>query len=145
MSVKGIVVLSLFRLSQPAWAHGTAIEYRPTTGFEVLARYDDGTPMAEAQVAVFAPDNPREPHSRALTDAQGRFWFYPPTPGNWEVQVRQAGHGSVVTIAVGDVGATTAPVVSSAYSPLQVALMMAAVVWGCVGTALYFRRRDAST
>ncbi|NJK72816.1 MAG: hypothetical protein HC926_06185 [Synechococcaceae cyanobacterium SM2_3_60] len=49
----------------------------------------------------------------------------------------------MVTIAVG--AGETAPVVSSAYSPLQVAVMMAAVVWGCVGTALYFRRRDAST
>ncbi|NJK72817.1 MAG: hypothetical protein HC926_06190 [Synechococcaceae cyanobacterium SM2_3_60] len=70
-------MLSLFRFSRPAWAHGTVIEYRPAAGFEVVARYDDGTPMAEAQVAVFAPDNLREPHSRALTDAEGRFGFIP--------------------------------------------------------------------
>ncbi len=66
------------------------------------------------------------------------------------MQVRQAGHGTVATIAVSDQAvspenAVAAPVISTAYSPLQVVVMIAAVVWGCVGTALYFRRRDAST
>lgn len=138
-------------------AHGVAIEYQATQAYEVKAAYDTGEPMANAQVAVFSSDDPATPWLTGTTDAEGQFVFSPSAPGNWEVQVRQAGHGDVLVIPVEDgASTTTAPATNAAendaenssvatraidnYTPLQKGLMMGAVIWGCVGTALFFAR-----
>ncbi|MFH7241907.1 MAG: carboxypeptidase regulatory-like domain-containing protein [Spirulina sp.] len=157
----------------PAFAHGAKIEYQPINGIEIQARYDSGEPMSAAQVNVYAPDNPSEPWQTGTTDSEGRFVFTPDPsrPGNWEVMVRQAGHGDVLAIPVegnpvaadavtgdsatgtpegttgnagvpGDTnpsaGRANAGEPRTAGVPLWVS--MAAVVWGFVGTALFFAR-----
>lgn len=152
-----------------ALAHGVAIEYQPTQAYRIQAAYDTGAPMVNAQVAIYAPDDPAKPWLTGTTDGQGQFMFSPSTPGNWEVQVRQAGHGDILVIPVSDSQAGAAgdtatdaaedaakdsakdaaedmrgtnAVTSSlnSYTPLQKGLMMGAVVWGCVGTALFFAK-----
>jgi len=147
-----------------AMAHGVAIEYQPTQAYEINAAYDTGEPMVDAQVAVFAPDDPATPWMTGTTNAEGQFVFSPSAPGNWEVQVRQAGHGDVLVIPVVDVAtaspdpgsdqpgsqdlnASTAEAAASNtttatrdYSPLQTSLMVGSVLWGCIGTALFFSR-----
>ncbi len=154
----------------PALAHGAKIDYQPINGIEIQARYDSGEPMSAAQVNVYAPDNPSEPWQTGTTDAEGRFVFTPDPsrPGNWEVMVRQAGHGDVLAIPVGEpssavdsgsgfsaaagttgsagvpgdtnpsAGRANAGEPRTAGVPLWVS--MAAVVWGFVGTALFFAR-----
>lgn len=162
----------------PALAHGAKIEYQPINGIEIQARYDSGEPMRAAQVNIYAPDNPSEPWQTGVTDDEGRFVFTPDPsrPGNWEVMVRQAGHGDVLAIPVagnpaavdsatspdsadsatpqalgtadvseepGDsaappAGLSTPGTARTAGVPLWVS--MAAVVWGFVGTALFFAR-----
>lgn len=161
----------------PVFAHGAKLEYQPINGIEIQARYDSGEPMRAAQVNVYAPDNPSEPWQTGTTDAEGRFVFTPDPsrPGNWEVMVRQAGHGDVVAIPVGEASAaanssatgdsatsgssstegttenagepgdTNRPaVLANADSPrtagLPLWVSMAAMVWGFVGTALFFAR-----
>ncbi|MEB3359866.1 MAG: carboxypeptidase-like regulatory domain-containing protein [Synechococcales bacterium] len=146
-----------------AIAHGTQIEYRTTQALEIQASYDTGKPMADAQVVVYAPDNPAEPWLTGTTDEQGRFVFTPDPsmPGQWDVQVRQAGHGDIVSIplgepvaeatgaAAGEEVAAAEPVAmvsdsvsgSTALDPLQKAVMAGAVIWGFVGTALFFSAR----
>lgn len=161
-------LLCLLGWQTRATAHGVAIEYQPTQAYEINAAYDTGEPMVDAQVVVFAPDDPATPWLTGTTDATGQFLFSPSTPGNWEVQVRQAGHGDVLVIPVAEVaaaspasssndpnsaspnstspdsiGSTTFPSATSTteeYSPLQKSLMIGAVLWGCVGTALFFAR-----
>ncbi|MGF1568889.1 MAG: carboxypeptidase-like regulatory domain-containing protein [Nodosilinea sp.] len=131
-----------------AQAHGVAIDYQVAQGIALEARYDSGEPMQEAQVIVYAPDNPAEPWLRGTTDAEGRFWFSPDSslPGNWEVAVRQAGHGEILTIPVGGDAAAggVLPVGVASQGgelpPVQQGLTMAAVIWGFVGTALFFAR-----
>ncbi|NJN85435.1 MAG: carboxypeptidase regulatory-like domain-containing protein [Leptolyngbyaceae cyanobacterium SL_7_1] len=140
-----IISLSLLSLvgageGHRAWAHGVQIEYQATQAYEIQAAYDTGTPMADAQVAVYSPDEPSEPWLTGTTDAQGRFVFSPTTPGNWEVQIRQAGHGDILVIPVGDGGAGSASGSSNSYTPLQTGLMIGSVLWGCIGTALFFSR-----
>jgi nickel transport protein len=54
--------------------------------------------------------------------------------------VRQAGHGDMVHIPIGEGMATTG---GTGYTPLQIVLMGACVAWGFVGTALFFSRRQA--
>ncbi len=123
-------------------AHGAKIAYSLDTVVTIQAAYDSGEPMAEAQVVVYAPNDPATPWLTGVADENGRFTFTPdPTlPGTWDVQVRQAGHGDIVHILVGGGGGAAS---SGGFSTAQIVLMSASVVWGLVGTALYFSRRPA--
>jgi len=124
-----------------AYAHGVNIEYTSDVEIEVVAEYDSGEPMAGAQVAVYAPDDPTTPWLTGVCDDQGRFSFTPDTsrPGTWDVQVRLAGHGGMIHIPIGEDTASTGGI--GGYTNLQIGLMAACVVWGSVGTTLYFSRR----
>ncbi len=139
-AVIGVLVLSLL-LPAEALAHGVNIQYTSDIEITIVARYDTGTPMAGAQVTVYAPDDPTTPWLTGACDDKGRFSFTPDTsrPGIWDVQVRLAGHGGMVHIPVGEGTATSGGI--GGYSYLQVALMAACVIWGSIGTAFYFRRR----
>lgn len=123
-----------------AFAHGASIGLTEARGMVVEARYDTGDAMSRAQVAVFAPDDPAAPWLTGVTDEQGRFSFVPDgPPGQWAVQVRQAGHGAMGHFLWGADGATSAPA-APATTTLQRLVMIGCVLWGCIGTALYFRR-----
>ncbi len=126
-----------------ALAHGAKIEYTVNMAIELVATYDNGEPMAGAQVVVYAPDDPSTPWLTGVCDDDGRFTFIPDTsrPGTWVVQVRQAGHGDMVHIPVGQDMVATSGV--GGFGVLQIVLMSACVIWGFVGTALYFSRRRA--
>lgn len=118
------------------------------TGVEAVqihARYDTGEPMAGAQVVIFSPDNPGEPWMIGATDSAGRFVFVPDErQGRWAIQARQAGHGAINYFALEDQGAVgtalTATQPSGGTTLLQRLLMIGSVAWGCIGTALYFKR-----
>jgi len=129
-------------LSLPAYAHGAKIEYTVGMTVEIFAAYDSGEPMAGAQVTVYAPDDPSTPWLTGVCDDEGRFSFTPDTArtGTWDIQVRQAGHGDIVHIPIGTASAGTG---GGGNTPLQIVLMAVCVVWGSIGTALYFSRRKA--
>lgn len=146
-------ILAAVLLVSRVAAHGATITTtsQQATVVSLVATYDSGEPMANAAVTVYAPDDPATPWATATTDAAGQYVFVPDPqrPGTWEVTVRQAGHGSTAYVAVaGDTG--DAPVVAAStsdaggYSPVQIVVMSAAVVWGFVGTALYFLRRPSA-
>jgi len=137
-----VTVALLMALPLPAYAHGAKIEYTIGMTVEIVATYDSGEPMAEAQVTVYAPDDPSTPWMTGVCDDEGRFSFTPDTTitGTWDVQVRQAGHGDIVHIPI---GADSTSDGSGGYTPLQIALMAVCVIWGSIGTALYFSRRRA--
>lgn len=146
-----------------ARAHGAKLDHQTVQAIEAIARYDSGEPMAGASVTVYGPEDPQNPWSTGTTDGEGRFWFRPDRPGTWELKVRQAGHGALVAIAVEEsaltptgsvspgvtpaaapaapLGATLSPP-SGAPSPLSRWITIAAVTWGCIGTALFFSRRS---
>jgi nickel transport protein len=149
-------------MATPVFAHGAKLEYQPINGIEIQARYDSGEPMKAAQVNIYAPDNPNEPWQTGTTDDDGRFVFTPDPsrPGNWEVMVRQAGHGDILVVPVAE-GSTAAnpgeasgesgsggegapAVLANAGEPRTAGVprwvSMAAMVWGFVGTALFFAR-----
>lgn len=129
-------------LPAQAYAHGAKIEYTVAMTVEIIAAYDSGEPMAGAQVTVYAPDDPSTPWLTAVCDDEGRFSFTPDTnkPGTWDIQVRQAGHGDIVHIPLG-AGSTGNG--GGGNTLLQIVLMAICVIWGCIGTALYFLRRRA--
>ncbi|MBE9175900.1 carboxypeptidase regulatory-like domain-containing protein [Synechocystis salina LEGE 06155] len=152
----------------PALAHGVKVEHHSVTAIAVAAQYDSGEPMAEAQVLVYAPDNPSQPWLTGVTDKEGKFTFTPAgdRPGNWEVAVRQGGHGAMVTIPwqtgtanggtvnkdseQSDSDKTTPEITvasvpnDTALSPMQRGITIGAVIWGFVGTALFFSSKSQS-
>jgi nickel transport protein len=87
--------------------------------------------------------DPSTPWLTGTCDEEGRFSFTPDPskPGTWDVQVRHAGHGDMVHIVIGKEGVTAQG--DSGFNPLQIVLMGICVVWGFVGTALFFSRRSA--
>lgn len=136
-----LAALGLLSMPAIALAHGTQIQARMTSAVEIQATYDNQAPMAGAQVQVFSPSDPQTPVMTGSTDEEGKFRFTPDQDGNWEVAVRQAGHGSIAVIPVsldGTIADNLAP--SPGLTGLQRGIVAGAVTWGCVGTALYFRR-----
>jgi nickel transport protein len=133
-----IVVGVLLAGAATAVAHGARVTYILETVVQIQAAYDSGDPMAEAQVVVYAPNDPATPWLTGVADENGRFTFTPDPnlPGIWDVQVRQAGHGDIIHIPVGGGAASAA-----GFTTAQIVLMSASVAWGLVGTALYFSRR----
>jgi nickel transport protein len=137
-----ITLALLLVLTVPAYAHGAKIEYTIGITVEIIAAYDTGEPMAGAQVTIYAPDNPSKSWLTGVCDDEGHFSFTPDTTktGIWDIQVRQAGHGDIVHIPIGTESTGNS---GSGTTSLQIALMAVCVVWGCIGTALYFSRRRA--
>lgn len=135
--------MASFCLTSTAYAHGAKIEYKIATSIEIVAKYDSGEPMAEAQVSIYAPDNPSTPWLTGTCDEYGHFSFTPDASilGTWDIQVRQAGHGDMIHIEIEEGSATGGS--SSGYSIGQIVLMSVCVIWGILSTALFFKRRKA--
>lgn len=138
-----LVSVLLLSTAGAAFAHGARIEYTISMAVEIQATYDSGEPMAGGQVTVYAPDDPSTPWLTGLCDQEGRFVFTPAPdkPGTWDVQVRQAGHGDIVHIEIGQGAAISG---GAGFTIPQILLMAACVVWGCIGTALFFSRKRQS-
>lgn len=137
----GLGLVGAWGCHTAAIAHGVSMDYQYTTAVEIAVAFDTGEPMTQAQILVYAPDNPSEPWLKGETDDQGRFTFTPDTsqPGEWEVVFRQAGHGDIVRIPVS--ATQTASLSSTTALPTwQRVVLGGAVIWGFVGTALFFSR-----
>lgn len=138
------LILSIFILGVPAvvFAHGVKMAYQIRNTVEITAAFDTGEPFSGGQVTIYAPDNPSTPWLTGKCDEKGRFTFTPDTskPGTWDVKVRHAGHGGMIHISV-DENMTAAGKIG--YTPMQIVLMAACVVWGFVGTTLFLSRRKS--
>ena len=145
--------------SRQLLAHGARIIYRQTQAIEVKAIYEDGTPMSNAQVVIYAPDNPAIPWQKGTTDKEGKFSFIPQsnTSGNWDIKIRQSGHGDILSIpwqtenvasafesrqTVSNSASWFSPA-NSNYNPIQKVVMAATGIWGFIGTALFFSRQKS--
>ncbi|MDY7015455.1 MAG: carboxypeptidase regulatory-like domain-containing protein [Cyanobacteriota bacterium] len=150
-----LALLAILGFSAKGWAHGTAISYKIEQAIAIEATYDSGKPMANAQVLIYAPDNPSQVWQKGTTDERGKFVFIPDRArsGNWEVAVRQAGHGEIAVIPIPPETATVPPDSETAepqpvsiseepetLTPLQKGTLVGSTIWGFVGTALFFMR-----
>lgn len=127
---------------QIALSHAALIEAGTTTAIRLHAVYDTGTPMAHAQVIIYAPDDPATPWGQGVTDSYGRYEFIPDTTaGRWSVQVRQAGHGTMAHVQISGGDARVVTVAAGPDHWLQRAAMVALVAWGAFGTALFALHR----
>jgi nickel transport protein len=160
-----LFILPFIGWSTKALAHGTEIDYQNVQAIQIDAKYAGGQPMGNAQVTIYSPDNPSTPWKKGTTDEQGQFSFVPDPskPGNWEVKVRQAGHGNIISIPVNQETVTSPTNAEASGSKevtessnglnllqvsqnktedtlLQKALLAGAGAWGFFGTALFFAR-----
>ena len=154
----GLMAVALVSQAWPVLAHGVTVEHRRVNAVELEAQFETGEPMANAQVLIYAPSNPADVWQEGATDDQGRFSFTPDPsqPGTWEVMVRQAGHGVLTTIPVAASTSEGEPAVnpsteaavesnslispSTTLSPVQRGITIGSVIWGFIGTALFFAR-----
>ena len=134
-------LLAAFCLPATAYAHGVKIEYTTNMTIELVAKFDSGEPMPGAQVTIYAPNDPSTPWLTGTCDDEGYFKFTPDSaiPGTWDVQVRQAGHGHIIHIPLGEGELSSGS--SSGYSTAQIVVMAACVIWGILATALYLKGR----
>ncbi len=141
----------------PAIAHGVQLKHQTLEAVEIQAVYDNGNPMSNAQVTVYAPTDPQTPWRQGTADENGRFLFAPDPSlsGDWAVRVRQGGHGTILNLAIASPNSNgvqnspsrSGPLISPSTSvnPLPTGLAIASGVWGFVGTALFFSRFNGNS
>lgn len=104
MRYQNVVIYFLFMLFMlPAilYAHGVMGKVN-TGGLVVSAQYNTGEPMSYAMVKITAPGTELT-YQAGRTDRNGRFCFFPDTPGDWKVVVDdEIGHRLEVTAPVND-------------------------------------------
>jgi nickel transport protein len=104
MKFRGLMMFFLamiFLLPPQIYAHGVRGKV-DAGGMVVTAEYDDGEPMSYARVEISAPDS-KLPFQSGRTDRNGRFCFFPDTPGDWKVVVSdEMGHRLEVIVPVGE-------------------------------------------
>ena len=87
-----VVVLT----ASSAWAHGTRGIIESCQGIRALAAYDDGEPMAFAEVEVTEADTGTVTQT-GRTDRNGVFVFAPDRSGKWRVVINDGmGHRLVL-------------------------------------------------
>lgn len=96
----GLTALLILTAAGPARAHALGAECRLRGGrVEVEAYYDDDTPAGGATVRVL--DEHKEEVASGRTDAQGRWTFPAPPPGQYAVVVDAgAGHRTTRTLTI---------------------------------------------
>ncbi|MBP0041703.1 MAG: carboxypeptidase regulatory-like domain-containing protein [Roseofilum sp. SBFL] len=149
-------------LGEKAIAHGVTIQHHQISAIQVQATYDSGEPMDNAQVSIYAPDDPTTPWIRGISNAQGEFVFVPEPgqTGTWTVRIRKAGHGQIAHISSPETRSNVELIAKSSnpeasqtaiasaslggYTSIQKGVMIASVLWGFIGTTLFFSRSSRS-
>ena len=94
-----LALLMAILMSSISEAHGTDIQLTINENrVEILALFDTGEPMSNAQITVYAADNPQEVWLSGEADGDGRYSFAVDSSisGEWGISVRTAGHGELL-------------------------------------------------
>ena len=137
-----LIIFLTVTLAPTAYAHGTEIDLNEVEAIEIQAHFDNGDPMPNAQVTIYAPTDRANPWLSGEADGDGYFVFVPDRAmaGQWDIQIRTAGHGDWVYIDIAEGAIAELKGSSNGVTTAQIVMMSAAVIWGFVGTALYFSR-----
>ncbi len=132
------LLVATFALPAKAGAHAATITYESSVEVQITAADNDG-PMAGAEVIVYEPDLITV-YDQGTCDAQGKYSFAPDMskPGDWKVRINHD-HSHLMYVTVGENVSASGGI--GGFSTLQIVLMSACVIWGIIGTALYFRRK----
>ena len=121
-------------------AHGVKYSVSHEKAVVLQALFDTGEPMAYAQVRIFSPDDSEIEYQNGRTDRGGRFAFFPDTEGEWTVRTDDGtGHGFTAVIDVDEIKET--PIIEGGLTRFQKLIAAAAIAWGFLGFAFYFKAR----
>jgi nickel transport protein len=152
--LSGGIMMWIITYSPQTFAHGSKITYQSTQGIEITAKYENDTPMRDAQVVIYAPDDPATPWLKGLTNEEGKFMFIPNSKitGNWSIKVRFAGHGTMINIPIESSEIENSNEIKKLnisnqnnnpnLTTLQKLMMSLTGIWGLIGTALFFSRKS---
>lgn len=134
------LALLMTLITSTCWAHGTRC-VRLDGALGVQAEYDNGEPIANADVSVFKPGNDETPWLNGMTDDKGRFFFVPDSEGSWTVRVQDAqGHSALNSFDVGPRPARLGKEDPARQKTLMLILGLA-IIFGVFGIFSLLRRR----
>ena len=138
-----LIATLAFLLPSPLFAHGVKGTVKEG-GLVVTAQYDTGEAMSYSRVKISAPDA-KLPFQSGRTDRNGRFCFFPDTPGDWKVVVDdEMGHRLEVIVPVNEAKElkTDKQAGGSAESSLsryEKALMGLSIIFGLSGIFFWWK------
>ena len=102
-------VLSLLRRQAAVAGLLLAVTAGPANALDLFARHQvtvqfatqDGKPMANAEVRVFAPGQPNRPALTGRTDSDGKFDFPADRDGFWSAEARSGDEIARASVRVG--------------------------------------------
>jgi hypothetical protein len=97
-----VFVAAAMILFPPASFPALAFNFFATHEVTVQFATRDGKPLADAEVRVFAPEDPKNPVTTGRTDAAGKFIFEAGRDGFWSAEAHSADQVARVVIRVGD-------------------------------------------
>ncbi len=150
-----MAIAALVGMAPQAMAHmvETFFDFNPE-GLEFQSKFSSGEPVENADVLIYAPNNPDEPWARMTTDEEGRFSFAPDAsiPGEWEVKIEQGiGHEDLWMVPVSEQGlieyenisqADDVPVIQIADSGNPLIVAGAIGLGTCMAIAAYASRKE---
>lgn len=146
MNIKKIyaALLMIFLAAPYLYSHGTKYEIVNSGEIGVKAMYDSGDAISDADVLLFPPGSSSSTSS-IKTDKNGVFYFTPDKPGTWTFQVRDtSGHGMRINLPIDEsLSLQSGEQPGSGLNTLQKIVMALSIVWGAIGTALYFKGRKS--
>lgn len=137
-----------------AWGHASQTDYFVdlfSADLVLTASYSTGEPMIEAEVLVYAPNDAETPWVETVTDDVGQFVFVPDEslPGDWRVEITEAGHQDILIIPVTETGIDYINISQGPQQDLHYAEMTPAglgvmVALGLGGLVVTLRQRQSS-
>ena len=142
MNARLLLICFIISLTATAYSHGTKYEIVNSGKIGIKAMYDTGDVMSDADV-LFFPPGVTSVSRTVKTDKDGVFFFTPDKPGTWTFQVRdKSGHGMRINLEIDEsLSIKGALREGSGFNTLQKVVMALCVIWGAIGTALYFKLR----
>lgn len=133
-----IILIFLFPIL--SYSHGIHYEILKDNIIGIEVKYEDGVPLGEQPVRVFSPDNKSKAYIKSKTNHLGRYYFKADKKGDWIVIVQDAaGHAVRVNVRV-EKDEVKVKNQSNAIDPFQKIIMSLSIIWGLIGTALFFYR-----
>ncbi len=136
-----LILLSTF-LSGLLFSHGINADIITGGVIGVKFSYDGVSPMKNAVVKIFSPDNYDAPAISTQSNEQGVVYFLPNKKGEWIMMAKDdGGHTTRVNIPVTE--NMIAKSTGNSLSYLQKIIIAVCVIWGFIGTALFFKSKKA--
>jgi nickel transport protein len=144
------MILGILGLPSAAFAHSVETDYflTPKSELEFQVKFSSGEPFHDAQVQVYAPNEPSKPWMEAKTNAEGNFAFQPDksVQGDWTVKIGELEHSDILTVPVTQQGVNVDQISERPDNPKgtnQFVVLGFMIVSGGIGTRLlsYLKKR----